>query len=325
LDFEEDQFMPGVPTQLIAADLVFAGLGGAVAAADRSHFDLGAVSLSMMDFLPARPGAAGNAPMLTVWSPILTAIADSPTAPGILTNLARVTDVLGRARAIVEDAKSNFISSLEAKNRLLGMMDELKSLSSVATTLRGQMAAFVGIASSMMGAVSAARPSHKSAPNSSWQARDLFHGSRTGTFYEVLSRKARESGDSKLMAFADGVAVSYGVALAGNAFVNGIVGAPYRNHFWRGRSISHRVDTWVHGYYRTRSALAAGGGAITSRWATACPRRHSRLGRASAGPISRSTSSSAASRRSPCSAPSPALPQSLPSSHPLSPSSGSMP
>jgi hypothetical protein len=60
------------------------------------------------------------------------------------------------------------------------------------------------------------------------------------------------------MSFAAGVGVAYACALAGNPFNNGVTGGPIRNDFWRHRWISHRVDTWVWGYYRTQADIRPG-------------------------------------------------------------------
>jgi hypothetical protein len=259
--------MPGIPTQIIVADLVFAKPGFPIAEANRPFFNLGAISLEIVDFARSQPElAAGNAPMFGVWLPILKAIADAPgppATPGIWNNLLHVRDVLGRARKIVEDAKSNFISSLDAKAQLLGMMDEIKGLKDIQKKLGKQVAGLATIPTNSLTAIAAVQSVHKSPPMSGWHPREFVYGSRTGKFFEVLRRRARESGDPQLTAFAAGVAAAYGGALAGSPFINGVVGAPIRNDVWRSRWIGHRTDTWVWGYYRTQADLRRAGSDIT--------------------------------------------------------------
>lgn len=95
-----------------------------------------------------------------------------------------------------------------------------------------------------------------------WRVRNTLHGSGTGRFLREVRRRADASGDSRLMAYADGAVIAYAAALCGNSFINGIVGGPYRNHWWRNRWVSNYVDTWVWGYVEKRRKVRLTGDEI---------------------------------------------------------------
>lgn len=249
--------MTGVPTQFAIADLVLETMRNAGEAvpddAELPFFYLGAIGPALGDFLPTHveDGTGGtNAPLFGVWLPVLNLLAGTPGTPGLAANLRTLKDTLRRFGDAVRD---------KDKFALLDMRSDLEALPGVITALQGQLAAINGIRTGMPAAIAGVQPRPKVPPASARHPRDAVHGHRTGTFWGELRRRAAESGDPRLEAFGLGASVGYAGALCGNPFVNGIVGAPYRNHWWRHRWVSHYVDAWVWGYYRTRERVRAAG------------------------------------------------------------------
>ncbi|MFD0560617.1 hypothetical protein ACFQ2M_00200 [Kitasatospora saccharophila] len=247
--------MTGVPTQLTVADLVLDSLrsgGGPVPDdADLPFFRLGALGPVLGDFLPTHPAVAGgSAPMSGVWAPVLGLLAGTPGTPGMAANLRTLKDVLGRFEQAVRD---------KDQLALLAMKDDLRGLPDVVTALQGQFASISGLRSTLKDAILKTRPRPKARPAGTWVPRDTVHAHRTGTFWHALREKAAASGDPRIRAFGLGATAGYAGALCGNPFVNGVVGSPYRTHWWRHRWVSHHVDAWVWGYYRTRERVRAAG------------------------------------------------------------------
>jgi hypothetical protein len=133
------------------------------------------------------------------------------------------------------------------------------ALPAVITALRGQLGRLNAIRTGLPDAIAGMRPRPKMPPTGDRHPRDVIHGHATGKFWGELRRRAADSNDPRLQAFGLGVSVGYAGALCGNPFLNGVVGAPYRNHWWRHRWVSHYVDAWVWGYYRTRERVRAQG------------------------------------------------------------------
>ncbi|WP_283135743.1 hypothetical protein [Rhizohabitans arisaemae] len=249
--------MTGVPTQFAIADLVLAALRNAGEPvpdeADLPFFYLGAVGPAFGDFLPTRVeiGAAGsNSTLFDVWLPLFRLLAGTPGTPGMAANLRTLKDTLRRFGAAVRD---------EDKFALLDMKSDLTALPGLIATLRTRFGLINGIRTGLPDAIKAVRPLDKTPPAVDWHPRDTLHGHLTGKFWGELRRRGADSPDPRLKAFGLGAVVGYAGALCGNPFVNGAVGAPYRNHWWRHRWISHHVDAWVWGYYGTRERVRARG------------------------------------------------------------------
>ncbi|WP_089105381.1 hypothetical protein [Streptomyces hyaluromycini] len=252
--------MPGVPTQFTVADIVLDSLRAAGEPvpddADLPFFYLGALGPTLGDFLPTRvePGAGGsNAPLFDVWSPILDLLAGTPgmpPTPGVAANLQKLKNTLQRLRDAIRD---------EDKLALLDMKSELDALPALISALTAQVKTVSGLRSTIAKAVFGARPRPKKPPATDRHPRDVLHGHRTGAFWDQLHRRATASADPRLRAFGLGACTGYAGALCGNPFINGVVGAPYRNHWWRHRWVSQHVDSWVWGYDRTRRQLRPAG------------------------------------------------------------------
>jgi hypothetical protein len=193
------------------------------------------------------PGVAPpNTPCFQAWLPVLRLLSGLPAAGGapatngIYQDLKTLRDTLSKLDQVVKD-KSKF--------GLLGMKDELDALPGVVTAIQTQMRTVTALRGTIATAILSGAPRTKVAPPSAWFSRDTLHGSHTGRFLQALRQRADAANDKRFKAFALGALVGYGADLCGNPFINSVVGAPYRNHWWRRRWISNFVDTWVWGFY----------------------------------------------------------------------------
>src|SRR5206468_6769938 len=115
------------------------------------------------------------------------------------------------------------------------------------TDLLSKVGTLTTLRTTIVTAIFTSGPGPKSPPSNAWQARDTLHGSQTGRFLRALTELAS---DDHQKAYALGATIGYAADLCGNPFINNVVGAPYRNQWWRHRWISNHIDTWVYGYYR---------------------------------------------------------------------------
>jgi hypothetical protein len=174
--------------------------------------------------------------------------------PGFLESLRNLGGKVGALEDIVntiEPARS--LRLLEAKN----VAEEARQIDQ---RLKADLTIFQGLFEPIRGLIfDAARPrGNKVAPSREWRARDTLHGSSTGPFVRALVERLEQRQDLRFTAFARGSVVGYAAALCGSAFLNAVVGAPYRNEWWRHRWIGCHVDCWAWGMY----ALRRGGRAV---------------------------------------------------------------
>jgi len=260
--------MPGIPTKFVVAEKVLERLLKDDAlqarplkdAANLPFFYLGALGAAFGDLIAARPdvGAGGpNTPYFQVWLPVLSMFAGTPAqaataaTSGVYKDLKQLRDVLNKLDEIVKKAvHGNPAQKDIQKVALIGMQDELKALSAAVTDLQNIIATLRTVRATIASRIFAGGPVPKSPPSKSWQVRDTLHGSHTGRFLREINQLASAGDDPRQKAYALGATIGYATDLCGNPFVNSVVGAPYRNHWWRHRWISNYIDTWVHGYYK---------------------------------------------------------------------------
>ena len=256
--------MPGIPTQFTVADEVLDRLrtsGSTLVPSDGNlpFFYLGAIGPTLGDFLPSRPEIKANEPnsrLFVVWLPIVKLLAGSPVTPGIYPTLLTVRDILSRFRLQSKrGVDGNPAEKDLAKLALLNMKGDLESLPGLIDTMTKQFGQIQSLTAVILPSILSAGPKAKVPPSRDWRPRDTLHQSLTGRFLAELRQRADASGDARLQAFAAGATVGYGSALCANPFVNGVVGGPHRNHWWRHRFIANYIDAWVFGYYATRRRL----------------------------------------------------------------------
>lgn len=263
--------MTGIPTQFAIADLILENRRAAAlpvpADEDLPFFYLGAIGAKLSDFLPARTEfgtAEPNSRVYAAWQPILAVLAGTPGTPGVFENLATLRKRLDWIRGLAAQA------DVPAKLELIDKKADAEALPGIITALTTQMATVRGLFTGFFADVTNAGPSANSAgtvfssderwksrrPNE-WRARDTLHNSHTGRFLQELRQRARDSGNTQLIAYADGATVAYAAALSGNPFANSVAGGPYRNHWWRHRWVDNYLDTWVWGYVAKRREIRA--------------------------------------------------------------------
>lgn len=265
--------MTGIPTQFAIADLVLESRRASGLSvpedADLPFYYLGAIGPKLGDFLPARTEfgtAEPNSRVFAAWQPILAVLAGTPGTPGVFENIATLRSRLDWIRGLAEQA------DLAAKLELIDKKADAEALPGIIAALTTQMATVRGLFTRFFLDVTDAGPSANSGGTvftsderwkfrlpSEWRARDTLHDSRTGQFLQELRRRATDSGDRQLLAFAQGATVAYAACLCGNPFVNSVVGGPYRNHWWRHRWVGNYIDAWVWGYVGKRRELRAAG------------------------------------------------------------------
>lgn len=257
--------MTGVPTQFVIADLVLETLrngGEAIPGEDQlPFFYLGAVGPALGDFLPTNFefGAAGaNAPLFALWLPYLRELAGTPAKPGLAPAMPGLAANLQTVKATLKDFR-DVVRDENLVKLWRDIKPQLEGLRDLIDKVKDQFAAVNDLRAKFPDAVAGVQPRRKVPPAGAWLPRDVVHGYRTGAFWGELRRRAAGSGDPRLEAFGLGALVGYAGALCGNSFLNGVVGGPHRNHWWRHRAVSQYVDAWVWGYYRTRERMRAQG------------------------------------------------------------------
>lgn len=255
--------MTGVATKFRIADLVFDRLisqgdpaANLLADAEVKKFAyLGAMGSSFADLVASRPDistGAPNTPLFDAWRPIFGMLAGTPTVGGAA-GLAGLFRDLSQLRATLR--KLQGVIASEDKFALIGIFDEVKALPDVITDLQAIIAAVSAQRIAVGRAILQGRPKDKVLPSSEWWPRDSINGSSTGRFVSAVRKLADASGDDRLKAYALGSAVGYAADLCGNPYIDSVVGAPYRNHWWRHRWVANYVDAWVYGYYESGGAL----------------------------------------------------------------------
>jgi hypothetical protein len=259
--------MTGIPTQFAVADLVLearrAGGQPVPADADLPFFYFGAVGATLGDFLPSRVefgSAEPNSRVFAAWRPILRTLAGTPGNPGLYANLATLREAINWIHDLAKQA------DIPAKVELVTNRSRLEALQGTINALQGQLGAVTSLQVTFANDVQAVGRTDgtrwKVRPARRWRARNTLHGSHTGRFLQELRQRAAFSGDSRLVAYADGATIAYATAASGNPFVNGVVGGPHRNHWWRHRWISNHIDAWVWGYVEKRRNVRTSGGEI---------------------------------------------------------------
>ncbi|GEM_PF-2679675 len=80
-----------------------------------------------------------------------------------------------------------------------------------------------------------------------WWWTDVLHYRRTGAFASALLEGAASN---HTRAFAKGYATHLAADVCGHAYVNGVVGGPYRNHVYRHMVVENIIDTWLWNHHR---------------------------------------------------------------------------
>jgi hypothetical protein len=223
--------------------------------------DLGPTHIDMVVF-----GQPGVAPYAALWKRIFNVYGGdgTPTNPGLRPVLQRIRDLLSQLEAI---------AAAEDLSALQGMESEVNTINQIATDLTAILVQIKGdgtltnlgivpeiaqlIREQNRPAIIKPRPDGQVGfPPKFWTLREFLSWRRTGRFARKLWDRAQSSGKDELKAYALGWLSTWSVCAGGASAVASVIGAPYRNEWWRARFVANYFDLWSHGYAEAGPASA---------------------------------------------------------------------
>lgn len=211
-------------------------------------------------------GQPGVAPYAALWKRIFNIFGGdgTPTNPGLKPVLDRIRNLLARLEAIAA------AEDLDALRSMSGEVDTINQiatdLTAIITTIKGDgTLANLGIVPELAQLISQANKppivrqrldGSVGFPAKYWNLREFLSWRRTGRFAKRLWDRAQASGRDEIKAFALGWLSSWSVAAGGASEVASVIGAPYRNQWWRARFVANYFDLWSYGYAEAGSAAA---------------------------------------------------------------------
>jgi hypothetical protein len=260
--------MVGLVTRLLVAQRTAAVLKAAGAPesatieANSKWYYFGALGPAIGDFVPFEPSTVSGVPSRTsyysVWKEALRiAVGDTTTGiPGIVPVLCTLTQFIDEVSAHV--ARHNFgaMKNMRDSGKLEVVKQASKDLGAILTTFSDQKK-LTEIGKLM---ANNSRPGIlnglRKVPPSQWTGREWLHWKRPGTFATTLRQHAATTGDQRFTAYALGWSVSYATLVCGSGFMDSLVGAGYRNWWWRSRFVGNFVDTWTWGFYGANASMS---------------------------------------------------------------------
>lgn len=236
---------------------------GQLIANNKEWANFGAIGPLWGDFTPLRvgvlfAGSPGINPYSDVWRKVLDIFGGdgSPANPGLQPVLASIRDLLDRLDAI---AAAEDLDALKAMSGAVDTLDDISTnLSTIIVRIMGDgTITNTGIVLDIADLISKQnkpsivkkRPDGEFGfPAQYWTMREFLSWRRTGRFARKLWNNAQASGSDELRAYALGWLSGWAVNAGGSSAVASIIGAPYRNHWWRARFVGNYVDLWSHGY-----------------------------------------------------------------------------
>ncbi len=222
--------------------------------------NLGAIGPAWGDLCPThvdtvvfgQPGVPGYA---ALWKRIFNVFGGDGSAanPGLKPVLDQIRTLLDQLDAIAA------AEDLDALKGMQGSIDTINTiaanLTAIVTTIKGDgtlgnLGLVPEIASLISGpnkpAIVKPRPDGSVGfPGNFWTLREFLSWRRTGRFARELWVSADRD---ELRAYALGWLSGWALAGGGASAVASIIGAPYRNEWWRARFVSNYVDLWSFGY-----------------------------------------------------------------------------
>jgi hypothetical protein len=248
---------------LAEADPTLSGLGHLIDA-HPGYANFGALGPMIGDFSPVRVpagggiGSPGANPYVQVWKLLFNVFGgdETPENPGLKPVLDRIRNLLNQLDSIAA------AEDLDALKGMAGEVDTLNQiaadLNAIITTIKGDgTLANLGIVPTFVSLISdISRPpiirpradGNVGFPEQFWSLREFLSWRRTGRFAKRLWDAAQASGQDEFRAYALGWISSWATAAGGASAVASIIGAPYRNQWWRARFVANYTDLWAHGY-----------------------------------------------------------------------------
>ena len=224
--------------------------------ANPEYAHLGAIGPALGDFIPSdRPAdiTQDPNPYALVWKMIFGLVGGDP---GFLATLTQMREILAKFEQIANDEDLDEICELKDSEEYKKIETTATDFLALVNTLQAQAADVLEIlGTDMKPVVCTDDPTTPVPPPKDWQIRDFLHWKKTGLFVQNLIRKAEDTHDDRLLAYAYGFATGYAANVCGSPFVNSIVGGPSRTQWWRQRFIKNYVDAWVFGFYRVHPTM----------------------------------------------------------------------
>lgn len=260
--------MESIPTLFKVVDLLRARLAApgadpsgvlAVIEAHPQFAYFGSLGPSIADYLPPEAGAEGGLGVgnqyVKLWTLIYSLVGDDMrVAHGLFSVLRAMNDFLDKVVPIADAEDLDALKAMESEIDVINQTAaDLKTIVEVIPDIVPLIGS--GIGAGMQPRVNVpvggAVP-----PAQTWEPRNFLHWSSTGEFANALVAAADASGDDRCRAFAYGWLASYSAKAGGSAFINSIVGGPYRLHWWRHRWVGNSVAAWVYGFYESGATMA---------------------------------------------------------------------
>jgi hypothetical protein len=260
--------MVGLATRIVIAQRTATELKAsgapesAIIEANQRWYYFGALGPALGDYVPFENtkviGAPGRSPYYNVWQRILgIAVGDATGTPGIVPVLKTFEDFLQKVSGMVTARDFDGLKAMRDSGQLNVVNQASADLGKILTkfsdlTELKQLGNLMGNNSRPMiiNEVTSIPPDH-------WTGREWLHWKHPGRFATELRKQAEASGDDRFRAYAIGWAVSFGALVCGSGFMNSLVGASYRNQWWRSRWVGNFVDTWTYGFYGANATMSA--------------------------------------------------------------------
>lgn len=236
---------------------------GELLAKHREFGYFGALGPSYGDFSPVRIkadtiGSPGANPYVQIWKTIFGVFGGDGTAgnPGLKPVLDKIRNLLDKLDQIAANEDLSALQGLQGEVATLNQI--AADLNAIVITIKGdgtlnnlgivpQFATLIGDTSRP--AIIKPRPDGKVGfPSRFWTLRDFLSWRRTGRFAKRLWDSAQASGNDDLRAYALGWLSTWSLSASGASAVASIIGAPYRNQWWRARFVSNYSDVWSWGH-----------------------------------------------------------------------------
>jgi hypothetical protein len=248
--------MPGIAThfeilRLTIARLQAAGDPNGIAAAmiaQLPYAHLGALGPIIADFLPSDPFPLDQPfpeDYATLWRRVFHLIGRKDP-PGLHPILQELRTVLNEIQPLADSENCEELRDLVDN----GLEDRIATVTAqFGTAVGGIQTGALEIAGIIGEGLKPKVCNSPVVPPEQWTMREFLSWKKSGAFVNALIKKADDTGDDRLRAYAFGWVAGYAAHVVGSPFINSIVGGPSRTQWWRQRFVNNYVDAWVFGFY----------------------------------------------------------------------------
>ncbi len=254
--------MPGIPTHFKILELTIQKLKASnkpellkiaqVMEKNRGFAFLGAIGPLLADFLPAYKANS----YLEVWQKIFLFVGGDGQNPGFYELMQKTRDYFDKVDAAIAAQDLDALKALDGdtqnmQNEIFPALTEILSKNNLTQYFQD----LEKLALKTMPKVMAGQLADPAPLPENWRAREFLFWKKTGKFATALLKGAVDSKDDRFLAYAFGYLTCYAGLVCGSPFINSIVYAPYRLHYWRHRWVNNYVDAWVYGKYESAATM----------------------------------------------------------------------